>query len=59
MLSWSTLIPNRQSGDGPERGIEILSSRQYPIEPYRGDAKNVMRVTSSILARLYGTPSGS
>ena len=43
---------------GPERGIEVLSSGHYLIEPYRGDARKVIEVTLKILSELYG-PSSS
>jgi hypothetical protein len=39
---------------GLDRGIERLSSGHYQIEPYRGDARNVISVTYKILSGLYG-----
>jgi hypothetical protein len=39
---------------GPSRGIEILSSRHYSVEPFRGDARSVMASTYGILKELYG-----
>jgi hypothetical protein len=39
---------------GPERGIEVLSSGHHQIEPYRGDARNVIISTYKILQNLYG-----
>lgn len=38
---------------GQERGIEVLSSGHYLIEPYRGDAKMVIEITFKILVLLY------
>jgi hypothetical protein len=38
---------------GQERGIEVLSSGHYLIEPYRGDAKMLIETTFKILALLY------
>lgn len=39
---------------GAERGIEVLSPHHYQIEPYRGDACNVIAITYKILDNLYG-----
>jgi len=41
---------------GAERRIEILSSRHYLVEPYRGDARSVILATYKILSALYGSP---
>ena len=38
---------------GAERGVEILSSGHYLIEPYRGDARSVILATFKILSALY------
>jgi len=38
---------------GPERGVEIHSSQHYLIEPYRGEAKQVVELTAKILTKLY------
>jgi len=38
---------------GAERGIEILSSQHYLVEPYRGEAKRVVELTAKILTKLY------
>jgi len=45
--------PQLAISGGPDRGIEIRSSRHYQIEPYRGDAKNVIAIVYKILAKLY------
>jgi hypothetical protein len=45
--------PRVASMGGRERGIEVLSSGHYQIEPYRGDARAVIAVTFEILAKLY------
>ena len=42
---------------GPERGIDVLSSHHYLIEPYRGEAKKIIEITSKILSKLYGVES--
>jgi hypothetical protein len=42
---------------GPERGIEVLSPQRYLIEPYRGEARKVIEITSKILSKLYGVES--
>lgn len=39
---------------GPERGIDVLSSHHYLIEPYRGEAKRVIEITFKTLSELYG-----
>lgn len=46
--------PQLAISGGPERGVEILSSRHYLVEPYRGDAKNVIAIAHKILVKLYG-----
>jgi hypothetical protein len=38
---------------GADRGIEILSSQHYLVEPYRGEAKRVVELTAKILAKIY------
>ena len=38
---------------GQERGIEVLSSGHYLIEPYRGDARILIDTTFKILTLLY------
>ncbi len=38
---------------GLERGIEVMSSGHYLIEPYRGDAKMLVEITFKILTLLY------
>ena len=38
---------------GLNRGIEVIDSDKYLIEPYRGDAKSLIEITFKILARLY------
>jgi hypothetical protein len=45
--------PQLAISGGPDRGIEILSSQHYQIEPYRGDAKNVIATVYKILVKLY------
>lgn len=40
---------------GPERRVEFLQSGHHQIEPYRGDAHNVISITYKILNNLYGT----
>lgn len=40
---------------GAERGVQIVNSQGYIIEPYRGEAKRVIQITAEILARLYGS----
>jgi hypothetical protein len=40
---------------GKERGVEVLSTSHALIEPYRGDAKKVIKATFKILSRLYGS----
>ena len=42
---------------GPDRGIEVLSPRHHLIEPYRGEARKVIEITSKILSKLYGVES--
>ena len=39
---------------GKERGIRILSPSRYTIEPFRGEARNVITITHKILKELYG-----
>lgn len=39
---------------GGNRDVQILDSQRYLIEPYRGDAEDVISVTWKILERLYG-----
>jgi hypothetical protein len=46
--------PELAISGGPGRDIERLSSQHYLIEPYHGDAKNVIVATYKILAKLYG-----
>lgn len=46
--------PQRGLSGGEKRGIQILSSRHYLVEPYRGEAKHVVTATFTILNRLYG-----
>jgi hypothetical protein len=46
--------PQLAISGGEERGIEILSSRHYLVEPYRGEAKDVIVATYNILQRLFG-----
>ncbi len=46
--------PDLAISGGAERGIEILSSSHYQIEPYRGDARSVIQTTYKILSALYG-----
>jgi hypothetical protein len=47
--------PDLAISGGAERGIEILSSGHYHIEPYRGDARSVILATYKILSALYGS----
>lgn len=42
---------------GSERGIEVLSSQHHLVEPYRGEARKVIEITSKILSKLYGVES--
>lgn len=46
--------PQMAISGGEARGIEILGSRHYLIEPYRGEAKEVIIATYKILQRLFG-----
>lgn len=46
--------PQMGMSGGDKRGIEILSSRSYLIEPYRGEAKTVIIATFNVLKYLYG-----
>lgn len=39
---------------GGDRGIEVRSPHHYLIEPYRGDAEQVISVTWQLLKTLYG-----
>lgn len=45
--------PEESSRGGPNRGIEILSSRHYHIEPFRGEAREAISAVYSILSELY------
>jgi hypothetical protein len=43
---------------GQNRGVEILSPRHHLVEPYRGDARNVIEITFKVLEKLYGVEVG-
>lgn len=45
--------PKESSRGGPNRGVEILSSRHYHIEPFRGEAHEAISAIYSILSELY------
>jgi hypothetical protein len=46
--------PQTGISGGDQRGIEILGSGNYLIEPYRGEAKSVVMATFNVLRYLYG-----